>query len=78
MFECRADKANNFLKFTIVVVLTGSMLILPVISSAQDLPCDGEDPFATCPIDSCIWILIIPAMFLGAFYTYRNIKIQAL
>ena len=47
-------------------------LISVVTASAQGLPCGGDDPDATCPIDSWVVVLVIAASLFAAFTLYRK------
>jgi hypothetical protein len=61
-----------------IVLLTGGLLLLPGITQAQDIPCDGSDPFsAPCPLDTYVWVLAIIALILGAVYLHRQQKLQS-
>lgn len=64
--------------FLFFVLLTSSFFLLPGVTLAQDLPCDGSDPFNTnCPLDTYVWVMAIVALLLGAVYLYRQQKIQS-
>jgi hypothetical protein len=52
-----------------VLILT---LISVVTASAQGLPCGGDDPDATCPLDTWVVVLVIAASFFAAYTLYRK------
>ena len=49
---------------------------MPAASFAQDLPCNGDDPYGNCPLDTGVWILATIALFAGAAFLYRQQKAQ--
>ena len=53
-----------------------SVLILTLISTvaahAQGLPCGGDDPDATCPLDTWVIVLVIAASLFAAYTLYRR------
>ena len=55
-----------------------SLILIPVLSFAQTtdppLPCDGDDPYGNCPLDTYVWLLAIIALVFGAIYLYRQQK----
>ena len=64
--------------FLFFIVFTSGLLLQPGITRAQDIPCDGSDPFsAPCPLDTYVWVLAIVAVALGAVYIYRQQKLQS-
>ncbi|MGZ3765658.1 MAG: hypothetical protein ACXVA2_13400 [Mucilaginibacter sp.] len=51
------------------------LLVLSVVSAhAQGLPCGGDDPDATCPLDTWVIGLAIVASIFAAFHLYRRQK----
>jgi len=50
------------------------ILVLLSIASAcaQGLPCGGDDPDATCPLDTWVIILVIVASAFAAYTLYRR------
>jgi len=47
----------------------------PVIGKAQDLPCDGQDPFDNnCPLDTWVIVLVIIAGIFTAIRLHRKQK----
>lgn len=80
MLKCGKDKFNSIYKILYLVILAGSILLLPVTSYAQggDLPCGGEDPTGStpCPLDSWVWVLVAISVIFGAFYLQRQQKLQ--
>ena len=61
--------------YFLAVLLIGFML-MPAASFAQDLPCNGDDPYGNCPLDTGVWILATIALFAGAAFLYRQQKAQ--
>jgi hypothetical protein len=59
------------IKLFFAIVITG-MLLLPLATIAQDLPCDGNDPYSTCPLDTWVWILAAIAVIFAVFRLYRK------
>jgi len=53
-----------------------SVLVLVLISvctaNAQGLPCGGDDPDATCPLDTWVVVLVIAASLFAAYTLYRK------
>ena len=47
-------------------------LISVVTASAQGLPCGGDDPDATCPIDSWVVVLVVASSLFAAYTLYRK------
>jgi len=47
-------------------------LISVVNAHAQTLPCLGDDPDATCPLDTWVIVLVIAATIFAAFRLYRR------
>ena len=52
-----------------VLILT---LISVVTAHAQGLPCGGDDPDATCPLDTWVIVLVIAASLFAAYTLYRR------
>jgi len=51
------------------------LFVLSVVNvHAQGLPCGGDDPDATCPLDSWVIVLVIAASAFSAFRLYQNKK----
>jgi hypothetical protein len=75
---CRKGKFISIYKIAAFIVLSGGLLFLPLMSSAQDLPCDGSDPYDTdCPLDTWVWVLAAIALIFGAIQLYRQQKIHS-
>jgi hypothetical protein len=55
-----------------------SVIILLLISAAhvfaQPLPCAGDDPDGTCPLDTWVIALVVAASCFAAAKLYRNKK----
>ncbi|HVW13803.1 MAG TPA: hypothetical protein VHB54_08280 [Mucilaginibacter sp.] len=55
-----------------------SVLVLILISvataHAQGLPCGGDDPDATCPLDTWVIVLVIAASVFAAYRLFRKQK----
>ena len=79
MLKCGRGKFYSIYKIVSVIILSGSILLLPAISFAQggDIPCGGDDPTTAtpCPLDSWVWILAPLAMAFGTIYLHRQQKI---
>jgi len=79
MLKCGRGNFIPIYKTVSLIILSGSMLLLPVVSFAQggDLPCGGDDPTTSnpCPLDSWVWVLALTAMVFGAIYLHRRQKI---
>lgn len=52
-----------------VLILT---LISAVAAHAQGLPCGGNDPDATCPLDTWVIVLIVAASLFATYTLYRR------
>jgi hypothetical protein len=74
MSVCRRVKLISVYKAAAFIVLSGSLLLLPIVSSAQDdLPCDDSNPYdVSCPLDTWVWVLAVIALTLGAWQIYRQ------
>lgn len=60
-----------------LVVLLVAFVSAPITSFAQDLPCSGNDPYeSNCPLDTNVWFLAAIALVAGAFFLYKQQKIQ--
>jgi hypothetical protein len=73
-------KAYNSIKQRSIVLLTLTLglILSPCICLAQtdpDNPCDGMDPFADCPLDTWVIVLVGVALITTTFYLYRKQKI---
>ena len=80
MLKCGKEVSNSIYKIVSIIILSGSMLLLPSMSFAQggDLPCGGDDPTSNnpCPLDTWVWVLAVIAVILGAIYLQRKQKLQ--
>jgi hypothetical protein len=54
-----------------VIALT---LFSVLTANAQGLPCGGDDPDATCPLDTWVIVLVIFASVFAAFTLIRRKK----
>lgn len=43
------------------------LLLVSAVVNAQTLPCGGEDPDATCPIDTWVVVLVAAASFFAVY-----------
>ncbi|MFD0792206.1 hypothetical protein ACFQZX_01180 [Mucilaginibacter litoreus] len=62
-------------KTSLLTILALILLILPftVFAQIDDLPCGGDDPYATeCPLDTWVWVLIVGAAAFGTSLINRN------
>ncbi len=60
-----------------IKIFFGVLLLLMlnvVIASAQGIPCGGDDPDATCPLDAWVIVLAAFALILATIHLYRNQK----
>jgi hypothetical protein len=81
MSKCGKGISNSICKKIVsLIILAGSIILLPSISFAQsaDLPCGGDDPTTStpCPLDTWVWVLAVIAVVLGAMYLHRKQKLQ--
>jgi len=80
MLKCRKGVSNSIYKIVSLIILSGSILLLPTISFAQggDLPCGGDDPTTSnpCPLDTWVWVLAVLAVIMGAVYLQHKQKLQ--
>jgi hypothetical protein len=53
MMDCKRRFNKAFF-----LLITGIFIMLPIMGKAQDLPCDGTDPYTTCPLDSWVTVVI--------------------
>jgi len=79
MLKCGRGNFNSIYKLVALIILSGSMLLLPIVSFAQggDLPCGGDDPTNSnpCPLDSWVWVLALIAVVFGTIYLHRRQKV---
>jgi hypothetical protein len=52
-----------------VFVLT---LISIITAHAQGLPCGGDDPDATCPLDTWVIVLVVVSSVFAAFTLFKR------
>jgi hypothetical protein len=80
MLKCGKGVSNSICKKIVsLIILAGSVVLLPSISFAQsaDQPCGGDDPTVpVCPLDTWVWLLAVVAAILGAIYLQRKQKLQ--
>lgn len=57
-------------------LFTAIMLLCNGVVSAQDLPCEGDDPYDGCvtPLDTYIYIIAFIALAYGVWYLHKNKK----
>jgi len=60
------------LKTAFITILI--LLASTIHTFAQVLPCGGDDPDATCPLDTWVIALVIAASFFAAVKLYRRKK----
>ncbi|HWD90428.1 MAG TPA: hypothetical protein VG367_20015 [Mucilaginibacter sp.] len=62
------------LKIGFIIVL---LLLFSAASHAQNLPCDGTDPDASCPIDSWVMLLAAASSIFAAYTLLKRKKAVA-
>ena len=55
-------KMNNKVSKLLRAIIAICIVCCPSLLLAQDLPCGGNDPYATCPLDS--WVIVLAAIAL--------------
>ena len=64
---------NHFKALVIALVLI--LLCFPAVIFAQDLPCEGGDPFSSpCPLDTWVIVLAAIAAVFAGIHLYRKQK----
>jgi hypothetical protein len=64
---------NRFKAFVFASVLI--LLCFPSVIFAQDLPCEGGDPFSSpCPLDTWVIVLAVIAAVFAGIHLYRKQK----
>jgi len=77
MDKSRVIWLSSFKKIVSVITLSGSLLLFPLLSIAQNsnLPCDGENAWtSTCPLDTWVWVLAAVAVTFAVFQLNRKQK----
>ncbi|MEO6848989.1 MAG: hypothetical protein ABI203_01910 [Mucilaginibacter sp.] len=59
------------IKFKVGLGVVVLLLLNIVTVHAQTLPCNGDDPDASCPLDTWVMVLVIAASLFAAFRLYR-------
>ncbi len=72
LFQIRYKAIMKRTGLKVVVALT--LLLLPGLASAQDLPCGGDDPYGVCPLDSWVYLLIPVVLIFAGFQLYKQQK----
>ena len=67
------DKQGFIRKVYLSAVLL-AFILMPAASFAQDLPCGGDDPYGSCPLDTNVWILAGIAVLAGTVFLYKQQK----
>jgi hypothetical protein len=77
-----------FSKKAMFLVVFAALFLTPVLAYSQsdpitdddlDLPCGGDDPYATeCPVDTWNSALVVAGLVLGTYSVYasRNTKVE--
>jgi hypothetical protein len=47
-------------------------LLSAITANAQGLPCGGDDPDATCPLDTWVIILVAAASFFAVYTLFKR------
>jgi hypothetical protein len=75
------NKRRSFIyKIVGFIILSGCLLLLPVLSFAQDgdgPPCSDSDPIDAgpgCPLDTWVIVLAVIAVVFATIYLYRKQK----
>jgi len=72
-------------KMFAVIIIVGLLFITlpsftqsddPLLDDDLDLPCGGTDPYATCPLDTGTFLLVIAGLSFGAYAAYQNNKMH--
>jgi hypothetical protein len=65
--------SNNWLtRLSIAVCLS---VLSPLFAFADpDLPCDGQDPYADCPLDTWVYILFAATLLYGIYFINKHKK----
>ena len=74
---CRSGRFSFIYKIVSVIVFSSSLLLIPVISFAQEggPPCGDGDPInANCPLDTWVIVLAFMAIVFAARHLYRKQK----
>jgi hypothetical protein len=69
MMDCKRRFNKAFF-----LLITGIFIMLPIMGKAQDLPCDGTDPYTTCPLDSWVTVLVVLAGLFTPLHLHRKQK----
>jgi len=68
---------TRLMNISVLAGLLMAFVLMPVVSSAQDLPCSGNDPYTSnCPLDTNVWALVAMALIAGVFFLYKQQKMQ--
>ena len=67
-------KMNNKVSKILKAIIAICIVSCPSLLLAQDLPCGGDDPYATCPLDSWVIVLAAVALIFAAVHLYRKQK----
>ncbi len=69
MRSCKSGVNMVYRLLAVLFLITAS-----IITRAQDLPCDGTDPYTTCPLDTWIVVLVVIAGLFTAVHLHRKQK----
>jgi hypothetical protein len=74
---------RKLIAITAVVLIGAGFLLYPLVARSQsidddlDLPCGGEDPYATeCPVDTWTYVLVIAGISFGTYSIHHANKIS--
>ncbi len=67
---------NTKINKLLIVAAAIGLLIIPSSLFAQDFPCGGTDPYATCPLDTWVVVLAGAALLFAVLHLYKKQKAQ--
>lgn len=67
-------RMKKFYKKVLLIISSVVALLMPSILFAQDFPCGGTDPYATCPLDTWVLVLAGTVLLFAAIHLYKKQK----